>query len=98
MPECDVLADSRVVGGDPFAKHRAILVGPVMAPIKHRYAVAAPLLTAFQARTSKSQKVIRAVLQFSEVDLPFLVCPVHCFEGILVVSVDAMEDLLVICF
>ena len=71
MPECDVLADSRVVGGDAFAKHRAILVETV-APEKHRYAVAAPLLTAFQARNSSSRPGSVAVFQFSEVD-PLLV-------------------------
>ena len=69
MPECDVLADSRVVGGDAFANHRAILVVIVIAPVPHLYAVAAPLLTAFQARISKGSV---AVFQFSEVD-PLLV-------------------------
>ena len=40
-----------------------------------------------------------AVFQFSKVDPLFLASPIHCcFEGILVVSVDAMVDLLVICF
>ena len=69
LPECDVLADSRVVGGDAFAKHRAILVVIFIAPLIHRYAVAATLLTAFQARMSI---LICAVFQFSEVD-PLLV-------------------------
>ena len=62
------MADSRVVGGDAFAKHRAILVEKVIAPVPHLYAVAAPLLTAFQARKSTLIMVICAVFQFSEVD------------------------------
>ena len=69
LPEGGVLADSRVVGGDAFAKHRAILVEKVIAPGKHQHAVAAPLLTAFQARISI---LTCAVFQFSEVD-PLLV-------------------------
>ena len=66
------MADCRVVGGDPFAKHRAITVEIVIAPETHVYAVAAPLLTAFQARNSSSRPGRVAVFQFSEVD-PLLV-------------------------
>ena len=72
----------------PDAKHRALLDGIFAAPVKHRYAVAALLPTAFQTGMSI---FIFAVLQASKVDDCLLVFATGGFlEWIFVAPVQAV--------